>query len=395
MNKEYQKIWQQLRSYEGEILGFIKQSVEDGEIARDLFQDVYYQALLHLPELNPDRSLKNWLYTVARNRILNFFRDSRRRTFQEVQDHHQVTDSTFSPNDEEAVQFALNALPERQRKVLLLREIEELDYQTMAKEMKLSEAALTSLLNRARKNFKKHFQLFFLPGWLQLTSSSLPLDDLLRFVRPENTDRPILTEVLKKSQGYFSKLKQQWDPIRDQFFNTEHLQHIFEQLPDLSGRIVLDAGSATGMVALNAALKAQTVIALDLNGKFVHHLQQIKKTLSLNNLFNIQADLRKAPIRAESIDVIFTVLVLHHLPQPQKWFKTAFQILNSRGLLVVVEFERHFNKQLADTMHDLWLGFQPSLIKRWASENDFKLKISEQWLSKSGVPVRWFLFTKM
>ncbi|HHE54897.1 MAG TPA: class I SAM-dependent methyltransferase [Caldithrix abyssi] len=217
----------------------------------------------------------------------------------------------------------------------------------------------------------------------------------MRFVRPENTDRPILTEVLKKSQGYFSKLKQQWDPIRDQFFNTEHLQHIFEQLPDLSGRIVLDAGSATGMVALNAALKAQTVIALDLNGKFVHHLQQIKKTLSLNNLFNIQADLRKAPIRAESIDVIFTVLVLHHLPQPQKWFKTAFQILNSRGLQVVVEFERHFNKQLADTMHDLWLGFQPSLIKRWASENDFKLKISEQWLSKSGVPVRWFLFTKM
>ncbi len=394
MNKEYQKVWQQLRQYEGEILGFIKQSVEDGEVARDLFQDVYYQALLHLPELNPERSLKNWLYTVARNRVLNYFRDSSRRTYQEVQEHHQITDAQFSEVDQEAVQFALKALPERQRKVFLLREIEELDYQTLAKEMNLSEAALTSLLNRARKNFKKHYQLFFLPAWLQNESSTLPLDDLLRFVRPENTDHPILTEVLKKSQSYFSRLKQHWDPIRAQFFRLEHLQNIFKHLPDLSQRIVLDAGSATGMVALNCALKAQKVIALDLNKKFVQHLQQTARTLGLKNLINLQADLRKTPVWHDSIDVIFTVLVLHHLPQPQKWFKTAFQILKPGGQLVVVEFERHHNKQLADTMHDLWLGFQPSLIKRWAKENNLELKTSEQWLSKPGVPVRWYLFVK-
>ncbi len=394
MNIAYQKIWQQLLSYQAEILGYLKRSVEDGELARDLFQEVYYQALVHLPELNADRSLKNWLFTVARNKVINFFRDQGRRKMVDFKDQLLDDASQNGTFDSEAVQFALQALPERQKKILLLREIEGFNYRQLAKALDLSEAAVTSLLKRARDNFKKHYQLFFLPDWLKKEASQLPIEDLLRFVKPEVTDVPILQNLMQRSQQYFSTIKGRWNTVREQFFSHHHLQHILQYLPDLSQKVVLDAGSATGMVAINCALKAQQVVALDLNQRFIQYLQNLKNILMLHALSVIRGDLKKTPFKPRKFDLIFTVLVLHHLPQPQKWFKDASELLKKGGHLIIVEFERHHDKQLADTMHDLWLGFAPSLIERWAQLHNLKVNFTDSWISKPGLPVRWYLLKK-
>ncbi|APF18673.1 RNA polymerase, sigma-24 subunit, ECF subfamily [Caldithrix abyssi DSM 13497] len=394
MNKKYRKIWQVLHSYEGEILGYLKRAVEDGEVARDLFQEVYYQALVNLDRLNPDRSLKNWLYTVARNKVINYYRDQNRRAAQPLEAHHQTLDAPHAKTDDEAIQFALQALPERQRKIFLLREIEELDYRQLASEFRLSEAAVTSLLSRARNNFKKQYQLFFLPDWLKRAARQLPLEDVLRFVKPEVTDQPILRNIFEQSQRYFSNIRQQWDLVREQFFTLDHLHQIFSELPELENKTVLDAGSATGMVAINCALKARQVIAVDINRRFVRYLRHIQRTLGLQNLWVVRADLRTIPLRPQSVDLIFATLVLHHLPHPPGWFETAAMLLKAKGHLVIVDFERHNNRQLADTMHDIWLGFAPAAVERWAKDNQMKLAASQQWHSRAGLAVRRYLFEK-
>ncbi len=393
MNKAYEKTWQELLAYEGEVLGYLKRAVEDGELARDLFQEVYFQALLNLPQLKPERSLKNWLFTVARNKVINYFRDVGRRRKAPLTEQMSQSENLDTP-DHEAIEFALNALPERQRRIFLLREIEGLNYKELSETFGLSTSAVTSLLNRARRNFKKNFQLFFLPKWLQDEAHQLPIDDLLRFVKPEFTDRPVLNHLINRSQKYFSALRLQWDQVRQQFFSLQDLQQLLQQLPDLKTKTVLDAGCATGMVAIHCALKAHKVVALDLNDKFVALLAQTKKILHLQNLSVVRADLRKLPLGATTIDLIFTVLVLHHLPRPQGWFENAARVLKKRGFLVVVEFERHNNKQLADTMHDIWLGFNPSTLKNWAKHNGLHCLNTQGWISKSGVAVRWYIFQK-
>ena len=394
MNKDYQKVWQELLGFQAEILGYLKRSVEDGEVARDLFQEVYYQALVNLPKLRADRSLKNWLYTVARNKVINYLRDHRRRKMVVFDDQYISDAPQRVAHDSEAVQYALQALPERQRKILLLRELEHLNYQNLAREFALSEAAVTSLLKRARDNFKKHYQLFFLPERLKKEAHLLPIEDLLRFVNPEVTDRPIIQNLIQRSQKYFSDINRQWDDLREQFFSPDHLQRILKHLPRLNDKTILDAGSATGMVAINCALKAKQVVAIDLNRRFTGYLNEIKKLLMLNTLTVIQGDLRRTPLRPQRFDLIFTVLVLHHLPQPQQWFSDAARLLKNGGHLIVVEFERHTDKQLADTMHDLWLGFNPSLIERWGKSNHLQLTFSESWSSKPGLNVRWYLLKK-
>jgi len=385
--KTAKDIWQKLRAYEGDVLGYLKGAVGDGEIAKDLFQEVYLSALQHLKKLDETRSLKAWLMTVARNRVLNFFRDTSRRTFISVNEGTLTTESAAQTYEEEALRYALQHLPERQRQVLLKRELEGMSYESLAAAMNLTPAGVTSLLKRARENLKRQYRLYFLPAWVRDNAHRLPVDDLLRFVQRDGAANDVLFEVQKKSQRYFSRVRRQWDALHERFFPEEQLNRIFSRLGHLQKARVLDAGSGSGMVALKATLRAKEVVAVDLNARMISHLRALREDLALTSLKIVRCDLRRLSFKKGSFDVIFAALVLHHLPRPEVWLKEAARTLRRGGNLVVVDFDRHGNKELADIMHDLWLGFPPHLVQRWARQAGLRLVHQQNWQSSEGIPV--------
>ena len=64
-------------SYEQEssrLLAFIRSKVRRNEDAEDILQDVFYQALENLNALEPIENLAGWLYTVAKNRVIDWYR---------------------------------------------------------------------------------------------------------------------------------------------------------------------------------------------------------------------------------------------------------------------------------------------------------------------------------
>ncbi len=394
MNKNAQKIWQELLSYQGEVYGYLKRAVGDGEIAGDLFQEVYLKVLQHIDTLDAQRSLKAWLMTVTRNRVINFFRDSKRRMFIPFDDQKEkYADPKWSFGDE-AIEFALNALPERQRQVLLRRELDGLDYDSLAKEFNLSVSAVTSLLSRARENLKRHYQLYFLPDWVRRNPSRLPVEDLLRFVSDVTVYGDILLQAQKNSQRFFSDIRHQWDSLRKRFFPEERLMQIFQKLGSLENKTVLDAGSGTGMVAVKAALRAGNVVAVEINAQMVKRLKQMRFQLGLEKLLIVRGDIRRLCLKNENVDAIFATLVLHHLTRPELWLAEAARVLRENGNLIIVDFDRHGNKQLADTMHDLWLGFPQDLVKRWAKAAHLKLVWSTHWNSAEEIPVYAQIYQK-
>ncbi len=394
MIKETQKIWQILLSFQGEVYGYLKQAVGDGEIAKDLFQEVYLRALLHLHELDEHRSLKAWLMTVSRHLVVNYYRDFKRRTFIQLDEQTGGSVSAQWTGGDEAIEKALKALPERQRQVLLRRELDGISYEALAREFNLSLSALTSLLKRARENLKRNYQLYFLPEWVQKGVRDLPLDDLLRFVSDVPLSSDVMHQVQAESQRFFSHIRHRWDALRKRFFPQEKLEDIFAVLKISPDSIVLDAGSGTGLVAVKAALLARKVIALDLNRQMIRQLRQLRQQLGLTNLNIVRADLRRLCLAAESVHLVFATLVLHHLPRPQRWFAETARILKPGGRFVVVDFDRHGHKQLADTMHDLWLGFSPHVLRRWAEEAGLHEVAGESWQSDEGLPVYYRIFEK-
>ena len=131
--------------------------------AEDVVQEVFIRA--HAAILRDDRhiELKPWLYRLTRNRALDELRKPKA-------DHVALYDVTEQPQIHTAsdpveatarrqqlreVVADLAALPDRQRDVLLRREIDGFSHEQVAQEFGITVAASKKLVNRARENLVK------------------------------------------------------------------------------------------------------------------------------------------------------------------------------------------------------------------------------------------------
>ena len=398
MNDDIQNIeniWKILHSYEAEIFGYIKHSVGSADIARDIYQDVYLQALQNIHQLDIERSLKNWLMTVARNRVINYFREKKRRQYIEYTDGLQ----RFEPEMEEEyygyVREALKYLPDSQKDIFIARELDGLSYDELAEKTGLSKSAVTSLLDRSRKNFAKSLLLNMMPDWLKKNAKNLSLEDLNRFVDSYDSLDVLLSKIEKQSQRYFARINDEWNELRRGFINTNQLSRVFHKLGDQKEKITLDLGSGTGFISLHCALSGSQVFAVDMNKKMLFSQVKSKSGLGLQNLNLIQADITRLPFMNKKFDQIFLTLVLHHISDPFDMLTNVVGKLNSGGKLILIDFLRHQDKPFADQMHDLWLGFEIDKINKWLKKSGLRLIDSEKWPTKSGINVFCQIYGKL
>ena len=107
------------------------------------------------------------------------------------------------------------------------------------------------------------------------------------------------------------------------------------------GRRVLDAGCGKGRhLRLAARFGAADVIGIDL-GPAID--VAASNTTDLANVHLIQGDLTRPPIRAGTIDLVYSIGVLHHLPDPAAGFRGLAPLLNERGRLVAWLYAREGN----------------------------------------------------
>jgi RNA polymerase sigma-70 factor, ECF subfamily len=127
------------------------------EEAEDAVQATYLNACRSLLSgFEPDVA-QAWLYKVAQNVCLTKQRSSwRRRRVERLGDLQEIEEFAaplHDPGDELlGIDDALAALPEQQRRAILLREWKGLSYREVAAEMKLSQGAVETLIFRARRS---------------------------------------------------------------------------------------------------------------------------------------------------------------------------------------------------------------------------------------------------
>ena len=132
----------------------------DPGLADDLAQETFLALYTHPPQLQADdEGLRAWLYRVALNRGYNALRSQRRQ-----QEHLPAMCSPEPMIDPESeavraeeharVRAALAALPERQAKLLLLRQEEGLKYASIAAILEVAPSSIGTLLVRAERAFQ-------------------------------------------------------------------------------------------------------------------------------------------------------------------------------------------------------------------------------------------------
>jgi RNA polymerase sigma factor (sigma-70 family) len=142
------------RREQGRLRSFVRRRVADEGDAEDILQDVFY-ALVEANWLTrPVEQAGAWLFRVARNRIIDFFRKKRPVQFEAEGLEDLLPSADAGPEEAyvrsllwEELEQALAELPEEQRAVFIAHEIEGRSFKELAAE---TGASVNTLLSRKR-----------------------------------------------------------------------------------------------------------------------------------------------------------------------------------------------------------------------------------------------------
>ena len=141
------------------LLAFIRSKVSSQEDAEDILQDVFYHTLEGVSVTDQIDNVLAWLYTAARNRVIDWYRKRRLRTVS-MEDMEQyglddlIADSGLHPERSyyrnmvaEALIESIEALPEEQRMVFVAQELEGMTFKEIAE---ITGESINTLISRKR-----------------------------------------------------------------------------------------------------------------------------------------------------------------------------------------------------------------------------------------------------
>jgi len=156
-----------MERYERKLLRYIRRisnaSVEESE---DVLQEVFIKVYQNLNNFDLSLKFSSWIYRITRNQVISNYRKSKTRPQVVVLDQN----SSFLENlasdldlDREIdlkdfhdkIHHILGKLEIKYREVLVLKFLEEKDYKEISDILQKPMGTVGSLINRAKKQFKK------------------------------------------------------------------------------------------------------------------------------------------------------------------------------------------------------------------------------------------------
>ena len=131
---------------------------------------------------------------------------------------------------------------------------------------------------------------------------------------------------------------------------------------------VLEVGPGEGELLADLASRFNRVIALDNSRKMLDRATEFAKQHQLDNVSFALGDTGDAVHQNLSADCITLNMVLHHTPEPARIFRDLATMLNPGGVLLVTELCQHEQPWARESCGDLWLGFEPGDLTRWAAD---------------------------
>lgn len=123
--------------YKNDLYQYILAMVRDEGAAEDIFQEVFLNFYRRMNDYQSEGKFKSYLFTSARNRIMNYFRDQKRLLSLDDTDeegnaylHESIIGKDLQPLEHmsqaeslERIKQASLALPEKQREVVYLKQL--------------------------------------------------------------------------------------------------------------------------------------------------------------------------------------------------------------------------------------------------------------------------------
>lgn len=153
---------QTFRTERQRLFDFIRRRVRTEEDAEDILSDVFYQLVSSASVTEPIEKMTSWLFTVARNKVIDWYRKKRPESLPRDADDPSLPlnledilyDPTQNPDRVYARSLvwteladALDELPEEQKAVFVMHELEGKSFKEIAE---ITGEPVNTLLSRKR-----------------------------------------------------------------------------------------------------------------------------------------------------------------------------------------------------------------------------------------------------
>lgn len=148
----------------------IGKMLRDKSLLEDLIQEIFIKAFKNLKNYNPEYAFSTWLYRIATNHTIDHLRKKKLKTYSineplstkdgemqmELKDHQTSTDEPIFKSERKLmVGDAIAQLPDKYRKVIEMRHMQELSYQEIADELDVPIGTVKAHIFRAREMLYK------------------------------------------------------------------------------------------------------------------------------------------------------------------------------------------------------------------------------------------------
>lgn len=146
-------VWNQ---YSDDIKRFILSKVKSNAVADDILQDTFMKVHTKLHTLKDITKLKAWIFSIARNSIMDYFRAAK-MTFEIANFESETVHSENVHTEKDCLRGILKGLPKKYRDPLFLSDIKGLKQAEVAQQLKQNLTTTKSQIQRARKLIAQGF----------------------------------------------------------------------------------------------------------------------------------------------------------------------------------------------------------------------------------------------
>ncbi|MBR2648668.1 MAG: sigma-70 family RNA polymerase sigma factor [Sediminibacterium sp.] len=163
-----------VNAYSSQLLGFAISRVKDEHLAKDLVQETFVSAWKNIEQYNGEASVKTWLTTILKNKIIDHYRKASTRLTDSLGDNDATQDVFFDDADHWAKahypqQFSIRPNNNIEKKefytilaacrkklkaiqdaVFSLKYLDGMDSETICKELNISPSNYWVLIHRAK-----------------------------------------------------------------------------------------------------------------------------------------------------------------------------------------------------------------------------------------------------
>ena len=166
-----------IQQFGKKLFGFVRGKVKSNEDAEDILQEVWYQ-LTNIGNLAELENVGAWLYQVARNKVTDKFRKKTTSSIEDytfededgafnfkdillIDDNNNPELSYFKELFWKEMMLALDELPESQKEVFILNEIEDFTLQEIADQKAENIKTIISRKSYAVKHLRKKLNYLY------------------------------------------------------------------------------------------------------------------------------------------------------------------------------------------------------------------------------------------